>query len=162
VSRDIHRGLSPEFMNRVRIVRFDRLSRSSAERILDLEFGRLAERYHRVHGLTLELGAKAREELLRRGFSPSFGARHLASSLEAICNVEVSKKVRRDDRRGPEHRGALLAWLREVREGGRSFEAGEVRRRVLDEVRASLDYDALAIGFEDGSFTYRPAGKKQG
>jgi hypothetical protein len=162
VSRDIHRGLSPEFMNRVRIVRFERLTRSSAERILDLEFGRLAERYRKVHGLTLELGARAREELLRRGFSPAFGARHMASSLEAICNVEVSKKVRRDDRRGPEHRGALLAWLREVREGGRSFEAGEVRRRVLEEVRASLDYDALSIGFENGSFLYRPGRTKRG
>jgi ATP-dependent Clp protease ATP-binding subunit ClpA len=162
VSRDIHRGLSPEFMNRVRIVRFERLTRSSAERILDLEFGRLAERYRRIHGLALELGPRAREELLRRGFSPAFGARHMASSLEAICNVEVSKKVRKDDRRGPEHRGALLAWLREVREGGRSFEPGEVRRRVLDEVRASLDYDLLSIGFENGSFTYRPGRRKRG
>jgi hypothetical protein len=159
VSRDIHRGLSPEFMNRVRIVRFGRLGRESAERILDLEFGRLSDRYRKVHGLTLTLEKSGREELLRRGFSPSFGARHLSSTLEAVCNVEVSKKVRRDDRRSADHRGALVTWLREVREGGRTFEANEVRRRVLEQVRASLDYDTLRIGFEDGSFTYRPVRK---
>jgi MoxR-like ATPase len=156
VHKDIRRELSPEFMNRVRIVRFGRLARASAERILALEFERLAERYRKVHGLRLTLTDPAREELLRRGFSTVFGARHLATTLEAVCNVEVSKRVRRDDRRKSFHRDALVAWLREVRAGGRTFEANEVRRRVLEQVRASLDYDALCIGFENGAFTYDP------
>jgi hypothetical protein len=157
IHKDIRRGLSPEFMNRLRIIYFERLGRGSADRILDLEFERLAQRYREVHGLRLELDETAREELIRRGFSHLYGARHLASTLESVCNVEVSKKVRRDDRRDPADRDALVAWLREVREGGRTFEPNEVRRRVLQQVRASLDYDTLVIGFEDGEFTYTPA-----
>ena len=76
--RDLRRALKPEFVNRVRIIHFDRLTRSSAERILDLELERIARRYRDVHGLSIELHESAREELIRRGFSPAFGARHLA------------------------------------------------------------------------------------
>ena len=47
--------------------------------------------------LELELTPAAREELIERGFSPDFGARHLASILERVCNVEIAKKLRRDD-----------------------------------------------------------------
>ena len=51
-----------------------------------------------MHGLRLVLDPSARGELIRRGFSPTYGARHLASTLENVCNVEIAKKVRRDDR----------------------------------------------------------------
>ncbi len=157
---DVRRTLSPEFMNRVRMIYFDRLTEASAERILDLEFDRIARRYLEVHDLTLVLDPFARRELLARGFSPSLGARRLAETLEAVCNVAISHRIRRDDRRGPTDREALVAWLRDLREGDRPFDPNEVRREVLAHVRARLDYAGLRISFRDGGFVYEPEGPR--
>jgi len=156
IRRHLRRMLSPEFINRVRMIHFSRLGRTSAERILDLELERIARRYLEVHGLNLELAPSAREELIRRGFSLDFGARHLAAALESVCNVELSKKIRRDDRRGAGERESLVVWLQELRAGSRAFDANDVRRRVLDMVRARLDYDTIRIAFAEGSFEYLP------
>lgn len=156
VRRDLRRALSPEFANRVRTLHFRRLGRSSAERILLLEFRKIAERYRDVHGLDILLDDSAREELLRRGFSPVHGARPLAAVLENVCNVEISRRIRLDDTgERPEH-DAVVSWLRAVRAGERAFDANEVRRRVLETVRAKVDYTALTIRFRDGRFEYLP------
>jgi hypothetical protein len=160
IRRDLIRELRPEFVNRVRLLHFDRLTRSSAERILDLELERIARRYREVHDLQLVLAESARKELIRRGFSASYGARHLATTLESVCNVDIAKKVRRDDR-GPEGgRGALVAWLRELRAGKRAVSTDELRRRVLEQARARLGYNTLLIAFEDGRFQYCPERKR--
>jgi ATP-dependent Clp protease ATP-binding subunit ClpA len=156
VRRELRGKLPPEFVNRVRIIHFDRLTRSSAERILDLELERIARRYREIHGVRLELDAAARAELLRRGVSPLYGARHLASTLEAICNIEIAKKVRQDDTSAESDRRGLIDWLREMRSGKRVFDAEQVRRRVLDLARARLDYDTLRVVFRDGRFDYVP------
>lgn len=158
VRRDVRRGLSPEFVNRLRMLHFRRLTRSSAERILSLEMERIARRYREVHGLDVELDPSARDELIRRGFSPAHGARRLSATLEAVLNVEISKKIRREDRRAPADRQELLAWLREVRRGGRAFDADETRHRVLGAVRANLDYGGIRVVFANGAFDYRPVG----
>ena len=154
VRRDLRRGLSPEFMNRVRIIHFGRLTRASAERILDLELERILRRYRDLHGVEVRVTRAAREELLRRGFSAEFGARHLASTLESVCNVELAKKIRRDDRRSGREDESLVRWLRELREEGRAFDPAEVRRHVLDRARAQLPYAALRIEFDGDAFRY--------
>jgi MoxR-like ATPase len=156
VRSDLRRALSPEFMNRVRMIHFDRLTSASAERILDLEFERIAGRYREVHDLELVLDPAARRELLARGFSPAFGARRLAATLESVCNVPISQRIRQDDRRGAKDSDALVAWLRELRQGARPFDPNEVRREVLEQVRARLDYAQLRITFGDGAFGYEP------
>ncbi len=156
VRKDIRRGLSPEFMNRLRVIHFKRLGRASAERILDLELERIARRYREVHGLEIELAPSAREELIRRGFSPIHGARRLTVVLESVCNVAISRIVRGDDRDGGDERKALVAWLRELRAGGRAFEPEGVRRRVLGTVRARLDYDGIRVSYDQGRFDYVP------
>jgi hypothetical protein len=161
VRSDLRRALSPEFMNRVRMIHFSRLSTASAERILDLEFARIASRYLEVHDLTLVLDAGARREVLARGFSPALGARRLATTLEAVCNVAVSDRIRRDDRRGAKDSDAIVAWLRELRQADRPFDPNEVRREVLAQVRAKLDYPVLRIGFKDGIFVYEPEGARE-
>jgi hypothetical protein len=158
VRRELRRALKPEFVNRIRMIHFNRLSISSAERILDLELERIAKRYRELHGLHIELRPSARAELIRSGFSPTFGARHLAATLESVCNVEIAKKVRSDDRSPDCDREALVGWLREMRSGRRSFEAGEVDRRVKELARARLGYDTLRVTFRDGRFGYTPAG----
>lgn len=156
VRASLRHALTPEFMNRVRMIHFDRLTLRSAERILDLELRKVVRRYRDMHGLALVVDDSAREELIRRGFSSVFGARHLAAVLESICNVEVAKRIRRDDRSVPDETHATLAWLREVRAGQRVFEPEEVHRRVQAHTRARLDYAALRISWGAGGFSYDP------
>ncbi len=157
VRAELRRRLRPEFINRVRTIHFNRLTAASAERILDLELGRIARRYVELHGLRIELDPSARAELIRRGFSPVYGARHLAATLESVCNIEVAKQVRRDDRRAGEDRREVLDWLREMRDGRRPFDAGQVHERVSSLARAQLDYDVVRIAFRDEAFVYLPA-----
>ena len=135
-------------------VDFNRLGVTSAERILDLELERIARRYREIHDLKIELDGSARDELIRRGFSETFGARRLAATLESVCNVELAKKVRRDDRRVSRDRGSLVTWLRELRAGKRAFSAAEVRDRVLKKARARLGYDTVRISFDGERFVY--------
>jgi MoxR-like ATPase len=158
--RTMRRSLTPEFMNRVRIIHFDRLTRTSAERILDLELDRIARRYAEMHGLELEVAPSAREELIRQGFSPDYGARHLTAVLERVCNVEVAKKIRRDDEGRGEDRQDLVAWLRELRQRTGALDLEEVKRRVLDTTRARTGYTAVRVVFEDGNFDYRPVSEE--
>ncbi|MCP3980049.1 MAG: ATP-dependent Clp protease ATP-binding subunit [bacterium] len=160
IRKELRHALKPEFVNRVRMVHFNRLTRSSAERILDLEFDRIARRYAEVHGLRVVLDDSAREELIGRGFSPTYGARHLAATLESVCNVEIAKKVSQDDRRREGDRG-LLQWIREIRSGERAAEPGEVGRRVLEHTRARLDYDTLHVVCRDGEFDYVPENSRE-
>jgi MoxR-like ATPase len=160
VRSDLRRALSPEFMNRVRMIHFARLRQSSAERILDLEFERIVRRYREIHDLELVLDDTARRELLARGFSPALGARRLAATLESVCNVAISHRIRHDDRRGPKDSDALIAWLRDLREGSRPFDANEVRNEVLAQVRARLDYTTLRIAYREGAFAYESEGSR--
>jgi len=154
VRRGLRQALRPEFINRVRTVHFSRLGRSSAERILELELSKIAKRYRDVHDLGIQLHETAREELIRRGFSETYGARHLASTLEAVCNVDIAKKVRRDDRSDQDDRRRLIGWLREIRVGERPFAVDEIKRRVLQKTRARLDYDTLIVAYRDGQFVF--------
>jgi len=153
----IRHQLKPEFMNRVRTIHFNRLGEASADRILDLEFERIARRYRQIHGVALELDPSGRAELLLRGFSPQFGARHLGSTLESICNVEIAKKLLQDSRKiGAEDRRSVVEWLREIRSGQRAFGEEEVRARVSELTRARVDYDTLRVVFLEGRFEYVP------
>src|SRR5262245_12420 len=158
VRAGLKRALSPEFVQRIRLIHFGRLTEASAEKILDLELAAIARRYEEVHGLSLVLDPSARLELLRRGFSAEQGARHLRSTLEQVCNVAVSQRIRKDAREAPLDSRGLLARLRDLRVGNGAFDANALRREVLQAVRARLDYAALRIAYEDGEFVYRPEG----
>jgi MoxR-like ATPase len=159
--RTMRRSLTPEFMNRVRVIHFDRLTRASAERILDLELDRIVRRYEEMHGLGLEVAASAREELIRQGFSPDYGARHLTAVLERVCNVEVAKKIRRDDQGPSDDRRDLVAWLRELRGRTDTLDLDDVKRRVLEATRARTDYAAVRVVFENESFDYVPVPEEE-
>jgi len=156
VRRQLRRTLSPEFANRLRLVHFTRLTRGSAERILRLELERILTRYREVHGIEVRLTGAAEAELLRLGFSPENGARHLAAVLETICNVEVARRIHRDDRGPARDREGLLRWLRELRAGGRAFDPAELKARVLAEARARTGYAALRVDHDASGFTYTP------
>jgi MoxR-like ATPase len=156
IRKELRRGLKPEFLNRVRMVHFDRLSRASAERILDLELERIARRYREVHGLRVELDRSARDELIRRGFSEIYGARHLAATLESVCNVNIAKRIQTDDCKPDGDREQLMTWLREMRAGDRAFQADDVKRKVMELAGARLEYESLRVAYRNGEFVYEP------
>ena len=156
IRRELRRALKPEFVNRVRLIHLERLKLDSAQRILSLEFDKIARRYKEVHDLRLLLDADARAELIRRGFSDAFGARRLGATLESACNVEIAKKIRDEDHASNDDRAQLIDWLREVRGGQRPYDAEEVRRRVMELARVQPGYQGLSIGYDDEGFTYTP------
>lgn len=153
VVNDLKKTLSPEFVNRTSIIRFHPLTMSSVERIFDLEFAKVASRYRDVQGIRLTVSARAREELIRRGYNPEFGARPLGRLINRVCNVEVSKRLKRDEMRSPEETGDLLGYLREVRDGKRALDPSAVDQ-ILDQTRAQVPYDALVIEWKKGEFVY--------
>ena len=81
---DLKRELSPEFMNRVHIVRFEPLSEDSIAQIFSLELERIAQRYRRHQNMELEVSEAARGALIGSGYSPEYGARFLTRVLNEV------------------------------------------------------------------------------
>ncbi|HKY31788.1 MAG TPA: AAA family ATPase [Candidatus Polarisedimenticolia bacterium] len=162
VMKDLKKTLSPEFVNRLTIIRFGTLSRASIESIFDLEFERIAARYATMHGLELTVTPRARKELLRRGYNPEFGARPMARLLNVVCNIEVSKKLKRDEIRSPRADRTLREYIREVKEGKRAYDPLSVQRRVMSTARIQVPYKGIAVDYDGGEFLYLPQGRERG
>jgi MoxR-like ATPase len=154
VSRGLRHALSAEFMNRVRVIRFEHLSRASIDRILDLELEKVCRRFRDIHGLELAVTQAARDEILRRGYSHDFGARHLASVINQLANVEVSKILKRDDRDTKRMDNDVLDYLRKIRSKERAFDPRDVRARVLEAARVHVPYRTVTIDFDGRTFRY--------
>jgi len=152
--RQMHRILSPEFLSRLRMIRFLALSPQSMEAILDLEMSKVFRRFRDLHGLEIEVTSEARSQLLVEGFSSAQGARHLAGVVQRYCNIEVSRKIKRDEVPSSENRESTVRYLREIREGGRAFEQEAVEREVRQQARVSVPYSRLIIDFREGEFRY--------
>lgn len=152
--RDLKKSLSPEFLARLRTVRFQPLSRKSMEAILDLELSHILERFRALHGLEIRLTDSARRRLLELGFSETQGARHLSAVVRRYCNVEVSRRIKKDELHGAQARGGTIEYLREIRRGDRAFEALTVERMVIELARVRLPYSRLTIDERDGEFHY--------
>lgn len=152
--RHLRSTLSPEFVARLRLIRFAPLSPGSMEAILDLELSKVRERFRSLHGLELDLTPSARRRLLELGFSESEGARHLASVVRRHCNVEVSRRIKRDEISAPEGRAETIRYLREVRQGERAFESTSVESTVLDLAKVRLPYRRIVIDESGGEFVY--------
>ena len=162
VMRDLKRILTPEFVNRLTIIKFGQLSRASIEAIFDLEFDRIAARYMAMHGLELTVTPRARLELLQRGYSAEFGARPMARLLNVVCNIEVSKKLKRDETRVARSDRNLREYIREVKEGKRAYDATSIQRRVMGSARVQVSYTGIAVDFDGGEFLYLPQGRERG
>ncbi len=154
VRRELRRALSPEFVNRLQVIHFEHLSREAIDRIFDLELSRIVRRFQEVHGLGLEVTPAAREEILRRGYSHDHGARHLRARLEALVNVEVSRKIKADEPVRQAVSRRVLHYVRELKLGKRAFDAKEVRSRVLRHARARVPYRRVVVDFRQGRFSY--------
>ncbi len=156
LSRSLRKALPPEFINRVRMVRFRHLPRASAERILDLEFERIAARYRDLHGIELALSPAGREALLDQGYSHEYGARHLAAVLQRTCNVDVGKMLRRDETGAARDPAALLARLRAARASEDELDLAELDREIFEQARARVPYRRIVVDADvTGAIVYR-------
>ena len=73
----------PEFLNRIDdITVFSRLSREDLSRIVELQFGQVAERAAGQRDVTLELSPEAARWLAEQGYDPAYGARPLRRLLQ--------------------------------------------------------------------------------
>lgn len=162
VDRDLRKILSPEFVNRLTVIRFGPLSRASIDMIFDLEFDKIAQRYMAMHGVDVTVTPRAREELIRRGYNPDYGARPMARLLNIVCNIEVSKKLKRDEVRSQRADRSLREYIREVKEGKRAYDAMSVQRRVMGSARIQVPYKGIAVDFDGGEFLYLPQGQERG
>jgi hypothetical protein len=115
-----------------------------------------------MHGLELTVTPRARLDLLRRGYNPDFGARPMARLLNVVCNIEVSKKLKRDEIRSPRADRTLRDYIREVKEGKRAYDPQSVQRRVMSTARIQVPYKGIAVDYDGGEFLYLPQGRERG
>jgi hypothetical protein len=74
--------------------------------------------------------------------------------INRIANVEVSKRLKKDDALGTRSERDILEYLRQVRRKERAFNAREVRARVLGAARVRVSYSTIEIDVEGGEFVY--------
>ena len=153
-ARTMKRGLPPEFLNRLKVIHFSSLSRSSAARILDQEIARIAARYRDRHGIELEVTTKARAAILDRGFSLEQGARHLTGEADRICNVEVSRRLQHGTGPMPDETRRLIRRIRLARRGTRPVDEVALRQEVRRHARLRHGPRRVTVDEDGGDFVY--------
>ncbi|HEV8200749.1 MAG TPA: AAA family ATPase [Candidatus Polarisedimenticolia bacterium] len=154
-ARALRRGLAPEFLARLQVIHFRPLGRASAGRILDLEIGRLAERFQKRHGVRLEVRPAARQALLAQGFTPEEGARNLVGRVDRVCNVEVQIRLRPAGLSMTDARRRLIRLIREARRGERAVDLEALSGMVEAELRPERSGRRLVIDYRRDQFVYR-------
>ena len=86
----------------------------------------------------------------------------MARLLNIVCNIEVSKKLKRDEIRSHRADRSLRDYIREVKEGKRAYDAISVQRRVMGTARIHVPYRGIAVDFDGGDFVYLPQGQERG
>jgi len=99
----VRKSFTPEFINRLdATVTYEPLSREALDQILDLQIARLDTHIHNRLGLrafNIDIRPEAREYLLERGVSTSFGARELKRTihrqvLQPLANFILAGRIR--------------------------------------------------------------------
>lgn len=162
LDQSIKKTLSPEFINRLRLVRFRHLPRESAVRIARLEFDRIAQRYRAHQGLELVLTEEGLQAIVDRGYSHQYGARYLTATLQRLCNVEVSKLLRKDRPAEPRDHAELLEQLRAVKAGESETDIADLEARVISQARAQVPYRRIVVDAQEGEVVYRREAKGEG
>jgi ATP-dependent Clp protease ATP-binding subunit ClpB len=82
VMAEVRLRFRPEFLNRIdEIILFKRLERAQMSAIVDIQLKRL-EKLLAARNISMELDARARTELARRGYDPAWGARPLKRVIQ--------------------------------------------------------------------------------
>lgn len=93
IRKALNRAFAPEFLNRVDdLVMFDRLSKESIYKIIDLE---LKGFYKRVKdlGFTIEISNDAKEFIASKGYDVQFGARPLKRAIQKYLEDEMAEMI---------------------------------------------------------------------
>jgi len=82
VMNEVRGRFRPEFLNRIdEIILFKRLARDQMGAIVDIQLKRL-DKLLAARNLSMELDARARSELAKRGYDPAWGARPLKRVIQ--------------------------------------------------------------------------------
>ena len=87
------RFLSPEFINRLdEIVVFDTLKEPQIREIVDLLCSEIIERMKNL-GIRLKIDAAVRDELVKTGFDPAYGARTMRRALRTQIEDSLAMEI---------------------------------------------------------------------
>jgi len=93
VERALQQFFRPEFLNRVdEIIIFEPLTEKELRQIVDIMLNEVRERLEE-RGVALDLSDAAREELVKEGYDPVYGARPLRRTIERRVENPLSKRI---------------------------------------------------------------------
>ena len=91
VLEELRRHFRPEFLNRVdEVIVFHALSEEHLKQIVEIQLGRLRSRLADRH-INLELTDAARENLVRTGYDPHYGARPLKRAIQKKIETPLGR-----------------------------------------------------------------------
>ena len=97
VLEEMRRHFRPEFLNRVdEIIVFHALAEEHLKQIVEIQLGRLRSRLADRH-ITLQLTDSARENLVRTGYDPSYGARPLKRAIQKKIETPLGRLLLKGD-----------------------------------------------------------------
>ncbi len=96
VQEALRRTFRPEFRNRIdEVIVFEPLGRRELLQIIELQLGEVRAALAQ-QGLALTVTSRAREALLREGFSPVFGARPLRRTIQTRVLSPLATRLLRE------------------------------------------------------------------
>jgi ATP-dependent Clp protease ATP-binding subunit ClpB len=97
VLEEMRRHFRPEFLNRVdEIIVFHALAEEHLKQIVEIQLGRLRSRLADRH-ITLQLTDAARENLVRTGYDPTYGARPLKRAIQKKIETPLGRLLLKGD-----------------------------------------------------------------
>jgi ATP-dependent Clp protease ATP-binding subunit ClpB len=97
VLEEMRRHFRPEFLNRVdEIIVFHALAGEHLKQIVEIQLGRLRARLADRH-ITMQLTDAARENLVRTGYDPTYGARPLKRAIQKKIETPLGRLLLKGD-----------------------------------------------------------------
>ena len=140
---------SPEFLNRVHVVRFSRLTENHINMIYDLELDAIASRYEREHGLEVHATYAAREHVLSSCDTRRYGARNVSNTLERMVNVPLGHTLHSAISFDEDGRTEMLAYLQHLKEEGADVDKDTVYKHVMEKMAPESPYSTAVIDVVD-------------
>ena len=93
VEKALREHFRPEFLNRIdEVIIFEPLTRAELEKIVDLLAAEVRERME-DRGVDFELTQAAKDEVVREGYDPAYGARPLRRTVQRRVENELARRM---------------------------------------------------------------------
>ncbi len=93
IMESVKKVFKPEFLNRIdEFIVFHALSRDEMKQVIDLMLGKMLKRVSEK-GITLEIGNKAKDFLIEKGYDPKYGARPLRRAIQKYMEDSLSREI---------------------------------------------------------------------